>query len=62
MVFCLGTEGSNGSLFGDGWFQCFSVYELKVPMVPYLEMGGSNLRSEERRVGTECRYRWSPDH
>ena len=21
---------------------CFSVYELKVPKVPYLEMGGSN--------------------
>ena len=21
-----------------------------------------NLRSEERRVGKECRYRWSPDH
>ena len=20
------------------------------------------LRSEERRVGKECRYRWSPDH
>ena len=23
-------------------FQWFSVWELKVPMVPYLEMGGSN--------------------
>ena len=22
----------------------------------------SNLRSEERRVGKECRSRWSPDH
>ena len=21
-----------------------------------------NLRSEERRVGKECRSRWSPDH
>ena len=42
MVFCLGTEGSKRSLFRNGWFQCFSVSELKVPMVPYLEMGGSN--------------------
>ena len=25
------------------WFQWFSVWELKVPMVPYLEMGGSNV-------------------
>ena len=31
------------SLFRNGWFQCFSVYELKVPKVPYLEMGGSNV-------------------
>ena len=22
---CLGTEGSNGSLFRNGWFQCFLV-------------------------------------
>ena len=43
MVFCLGTEGSNGSLFRNGWFQCFSVEELKVPMVPYLEMGVSHV-------------------
>ena len=25
------------------WFQWFSVWELKVPMVPYLEMGGSHV-------------------
>ena len=25
MVFCLGTEGSNGSLFRNGWFNCLSV-------------------------------------
>ena len=42
MVFCLGTEGSKSSLLRNGWFQCFSVKELKVPMVPNLEMGGSN--------------------
>ena len=34
---------SNGSLFRNGWFQWFSVWELKVPNVPYLEMGGSNV-------------------
>ena len=42
MFFCLGTEGSNGYLFRNVWFQWFSVLELKVPKVPYLEMGGSN--------------------
>ena len=41
MVFCLGTEGSNSSLFRNGRFQCFSVWELKVQLVPYIEMGGS---------------------
>ena len=43
MVFCLGTEGSIGSLFRNGWFHCFSVQEPKVPKVPYLEMDGSNV-------------------
>ena len=43
MVFCLGTEGSNGSLFRNGWFHCFFVQELKVPKVTYLEMGGCNF-------------------
>ena len=45
MVFCLGTEGSNGSLFRNVWFHCFPVTELKGPMVPCLEMGGSNVFS-----------------
>ena len=43
LFFCLGTEGSEDSLFRNGWFQWFSVWELKVPKVPYLEMGGSNV-------------------
>ena len=36
MVFCLGTEGSKSSLLRNGWLQCFSYKELKVPMDPYL--------------------------
>ena len=43
VVLCLGTEGSKSSLLRNGWFQCFSVKELKVPMVPYLEMGISHV-------------------
>ena len=42
MVFCLGTDGSKSSLLRNGWFQCFTVYELNVSMVNNLEMGGSN--------------------
>ena len=41
MFFCVGTEGSKGSLFRNGWFQWFAVFELKVPMNYNLEMGGS---------------------
>ena len=29
---------------------------------PKTEKGLQNLRSEERRVGKECRSRWSPYH
>ena len=28
----------------------------------YLRIGKTNARSEERRVGKECRSRWSPYH
>ena len=27
-----------------------------------MRFDGSNVRSEERRVGKECRSRWSPYH
>ena len=43
MVLCLGTEGSKGSLLRNEWFQCFPVMELKVQMVPYLEIGVSHV-------------------
>ena len=43
MVLCLETEGSKGSLLRNGWLQWFSVKELKVPLVPYLEMGVSHV-------------------
>ena len=56
MVFYLRTEGSNGSLFRNGWFQWFSVQELKVPKVPYLEIGVSNVfRSEEHTSELQSR-------
>ena len=53
MVFCLGTEGSKSSLLRNGWFECFSVKELKVPMVPYLEMGVSHVF-----LFRNCRFQW----
>ena len=44
---------------------CSSIYSGSVPSTPYTtnENGhGPAWRSEERRVGKECRSRWSPYH
>ena len=39
------------------------LFATHVPMVPYLETDLQLFsRSEERRVGKECRSRWSPYH
>src|SRR3712207_6952670 len=35
---------------------------LEVPPAPVLSEISGNPRSEERRVGKECRSRWSPYH
>ena len=35
---------------------------LWVPMGTQRGVGGTAARSEERRVGKECRSRWSPYH
>src|SRR3712207_9374540 len=42
-------------------------YEILDEMVDEIaerarQLGGKSLRSEERRVGKECRSRWSPYH
>ena len=34
----------------------------RVPVILYIDGAKSQLRSEERRVGKECRSRWSPYH
>ena len=36
--------------------------EWKEYPVFHLDFNGKNFRSEERRVGKECRSRWSPYH
>ena len=37
-------------------------YELSDEVRDILESSGLQIRSEERRVGKECRSRWSPYH
>ena len=42
---------------------CSDISEMLVLLTPFV-VNSSNavLRSEERRVGKECRSRWSPYH
>src|SRR3712207_9102997 len=60
-------EGMGPSLSVEGatTSRVFETYVEKV-LLPSLQPGQivvmDNLRSEERRVGKECRSRWSPYH
>ena len=53
------------TIFNSGWWEFFphrswiEVAELKLPEG---QQTGDTTRSEERRVGKECRSRWSPYH
>src|SRR5258708_8206191 len=56
-----------GKFVGGGGFEAKVVQENKRPDMVRQEfslqgMTGINARSEERRVGKECRSRWSPYH
>ena len=37
-------------------------FDIKTPLTSYHEHNKYQKRSEERRVGKECRSRWSPYH
>src|SRR5437870_13560595 len=64
--------GTNWAPVTDGQIRSSSVGAVAVsesnPDIVYIGMGEACLRgnimqrSEERRVGKECRSRWSPDH
>ena len=53
-----------GDVFADGYF-C-RQYRRRLPVgsghVAVQEQPDQSVRSEERRVGKECRSRWSPYH
>src|SRR5206468_8356543 len=41
----------------------FLAFAIKVPMFPFHTwLPDAHVRSEERRVGKECRSRWSREH
>ena len=51
MFFCIGTEGSNGSLFRNGWFQCFSVWEDRKSVVQgkSVDLGGRRIIKKKKK-------------
>ena len=42
--------------------QYHQLFSIKCPRRCGKDFGGIRIRSEERRVGKECRSRWSPYH
>src|ERR1035438_10605721 len=62
---CLLATFMGGLCIGSVWFPRLRlVGHHPLRIYGYLELGvaGCALRSEERRVGKECRSRWSPDN
>ena len=53
---------SGGSLHYPFQDRIADEYNAPVPESPMYLNEPSNIRSEERRVGKECRSRWSPYH
>ena len=53
-------------LAGVGIFTALRLYQLRnqavAPNAPQSKLFAWDCRSEERRVGKECRSRWSPYH
>ena len=58
----IGTEGGTADGEGAGMVsgKCEGLYGISGRLLGFSDAHG--LRSEERRVGKECRSRWSPYH
>ena len=65
----IGNLSDNGATYvknGDNVSITFTIVEEKAistdPVVTITQSNDTQIRSEERRVGKECRSRWSPYH
>ena len=63
----IGASGTITSVGGDGPLRCRLldmglIPRTRVTLQKIAPMGDPIERSEERRVGKECRSRWSPYH
>src|SRR5947209_20408425 len=61
-VFGNAQQTSGDSIYGARHVALKAGLPIEVPALTVNRLCGSGMRSEERRVGKECRYRWSPDH
>src|SRR5256885_11657576 len=61
--YALVVDGTRGGATDAGRIVAERKRRVEHPALPILPgEGGDALRSEERRVGKECRSRWSPYH
>ena len=60
-IFTISGDMFRGSVI-DSEFKGFSTIDIMNAIMPDVVSLGNAERSEERRVGKECRSRWSPYH
>src|SRR3989454_11287725 len=61
LAFCVAVGAAAALLFGP-WLGCLAFASIVAHVAADLPTDTGIPRSEERRVGKECRSRWSPYH
>ena len=62
LTFLLGVHDGYIALWKEGSPEPAEVFPYKASLLPEADQKRLEKRSEERRVGKECRSRWSPYH
>src|SRR2546430_15105890 len=62
VVTWMSSDGSVAIVNGSGLVTAVAPGQATITATSEGKSGSAAIRSEERRVGEECRSRWSPDH